>query len=98
MILRVVSLKVVAPHRLDLTFSNGVRKRVDVAPLLEGPIFDPLRSVGYFSKAKLDHECGTVVWPNGADFAPETLFGLPDVSLKRVRRKAASRRTLARGG
>lgn len=76
MILRIVALKVCGAHRLDLTFNNGARKRVDVGPLLQGPIFEPLRSSKYFARAILDAECGTVVWPNGADIAPETLLEL----------------------
>ncbi len=77
MILRIVAMKVCGPRRLELEFNNGVRKRVDVSPLLEGPVFEPLRANKAFARAKLDKECGTVVWPNGADFAPETLFDLP---------------------
>jgi hypothetical protein len=78
-------LKVCEPRLLDVTFNNGHRKRVDVTPLLEGPIFAPLRSAKYFSQARLDTECGTVVWPNGADFAPETLAELPSQRLKASR-------------
>jgi hypothetical protein len=79
MILRIVAMKVTGSHELDLTFNNGVRKRVNVEPLLEGAIFRPLRASRYFAQATLDEECGTVVWPNGADFAPETLMDLPAV-------------------
>jgi hypothetical protein len=44
--------------------------------LLEGPIFQPLRDPAYFARMTLDSTCGTVVWPNGADFAPEALHEL----------------------
>jgi hypothetical protein len=77
MILRIVALKVSGPRQLDLAFNNGVRKRVDVSPLLEGSVFKPLQTKKGFAEARLDDVCGTVVWPNGADFAPETLFALP---------------------
>ncbi|MFN2617847.1 MAG: DUF2442 domain-containing protein [Thermoleophilaceae bacterium] len=36
-------------------------------------VFAPLRDPEYFSRVRLDDELGTVVWPNGADVAPETL-------------------------
>jgi hypothetical protein len=76
MILRIVRAKVCGPHVLDLTFNDGLRKRVNVEPLLTGPIFEPLQSPGIFSQAILDTESGTVVWPNGADIAPEALHEL----------------------
>ena len=73
MILRIREARVCGPHSLRLTFSDGTTKRVDVSPLLDGPIFEPLRDPTYFSRVTLDAICGTVVWPNGADFAPEAL-------------------------
>jgi hypothetical protein len=76
MILRVTTAEVTGPTCLSLTFNDGTRKAVDVAPLLEGPVFEPLREASYFAQATLDRVCGTVVWPNGADFAPEALHEL----------------------
>ncbi|WP_165064592.1 DUF2442 domain-containing protein [Paludisphaera rhizosphaerae] len=76
MILRIREAQVCGPHSLRLTFSDGATKRVDVRPLLVGPIFEPLRDPAYFAQATLDPTCGTVVWPNGADFAPEALLEL----------------------
>ena len=76
MIVRVVQSIVVGPQCLRLTFNNGIRKTVDVRPLLQGPVFEPLRDSAYFAQARVDPVCGTVVWPNGADFAPEALYEL----------------------
>jgi len=76
MILRIREARVCGPHSLRLTFSDGITKKVDVSPLLDGPIFEPLRDPAYFARAALDTICGTVVWPNGADFAPEALHEL----------------------
>ena len=77
MILRIVEADVVAPRSLRLVFNDGTRKTVDVTPLLNGPVFKPLHDPHYFANAQLDTECGTVIWPNGADFAPEALYELP---------------------
>ena len=73
---RVVKAKACGAHSLDLTFEDGTRKRVNVLPLLEGPVFEPLRDPKYFATVELDSVAGTVVWSNGADIAPETLYKL----------------------
>ena len=76
MILRIHQLQVCGPRSLRLSFNDGTTKQVDLGPLLEGPIFDPLRDPAYFAGVWLDPVCGTVVWPNGAVFAPEALRDL----------------------
>lgn len=73
MIFRITKVRLVRPFVLDLTFSDGVRQQVNVRPLLFGAIFEPLLDADFFSQVRLDPVCGTVVWPNGADFAPEAL-------------------------
>ena len=61
-------------YRIKLTFNDGVEATIDFAQWLEGPVFEPLKDVGYFQRFFL--EGGTVTWPNGADIAPETLHEL----------------------
>ena len=78
-LLHILDAEVRGPHTLRLRFSNGVEKVVDLTPLLEGPVFEPLRDPEYFAQLELDGVCGTVVWPNGADFAPEALHDLPAI-------------------
>ena len=75
-IVRVIRAEVCGPYKLRLRFKNGVEKTVDVTSLLKGPIFEALKDPEVFAKGTLDEICGTVVWPNGADIAPETLYGL----------------------
>lgn len=58
--------------RIRLTFNDGTEASVNFEEWLDGPVFEPLTDVGYFRKFFLDG--GTVVWPNGADIAPETLY------------------------
>ena len=65
MILRICEAEVCGPHSLKLRFNDGTTKQVDVSPLLDGPIFEPLRDPAYFAMMTLDSICGTVVWPNG---------------------------------
>ena len=58
--------------RIRLTFNDGTAASVDFEGWLSGPVFEPLKDVVYFRGFFLDG--GTVVWPNGADIAPETLY------------------------
>ena len=59
-------------YRIRLTFHDSQQKTIDFGPWLEGPVFEPLKDPDYFKRFFLDG--GTVVWPNGADIAPETLY------------------------
>jgi hypothetical protein len=59
-------------HTICLLFNDGVESTVDFSDWLTGPIFEPLQDPGYFQRFFLDG--GTVIWPNGADIAPETLY------------------------
>ncbi len=79
MILHVMAAQVTGPHRLRLKFNDGTEKVVNVLPLLKGPVFEPLKDPSYFARVSVDPIAGTVVWPNGADFAPEALRELPAV-------------------
>jgi uncharacterized protein DUF2442 len=37
-------------------------------------VFEPLHDPEYFRLFRVDPECDTLVWPNGADIAPESLY------------------------
>ncbi len=82
-IMRVVDVAVAGPHALRLRFDDGLEGEVDLRSHLIGPVFVPLRESAYFARVRLDERCGTVVWPNEADFAPEFLHDL-------VRKNSAS--------
>ncbi|SRR6266446_3818407 len=85
---RVVKAETSGPHSLNVTFKDGTRKQVDILPLLKGPVFEPLRDPVFFARVLLDPVAGTVVWPNGADIAPEALYDLPPETDNRVRRRS----------
>lgn len=61
--------------RIRVTFNDNSEKTIDFRPWLVGPIFEPLKARQYFRRFFIDG--GTVVWPNGADIAPETLYKVP---------------------
>src|SRR5688500_15069625 len=58
--------------RIRVVFNDGSENTIDLASWLEGPMFEPLKNVAFFKRLFVDG--GTVVWPNGADIAPETLY------------------------
>ena len=58
--------------RIHLTFNDNLEGTLDLHGWLEGPVFEPLKDQAYFQRFFVDG--GTIVWPNGADIAPETLY------------------------
>jgi hypothetical protein len=73
MISRLAAAEYVAGHTVWLRFDDGLEGEVDLSEELQGPVFEPLRDVTYFRRVHLHPELRTLVWPNGADFAPEFL-------------------------
>jgi len=59
-------------YRIHVTFNDGLAATIDFGRWLDGPVFEPLKDEQFFRRFFLDG--GTVVWPNGADIAPETLY------------------------
>jgi hypothetical protein len=72
----VTDAKYVADYRVWLAFNDGALGEVDLSERLHGPVFEPLKDVKLFSQVRFDPEMDTIVWPNGADLAPEYLKDL----------------------
>ena len=69
----IVDARYVAGHVVWLRFRDGTNGEIDLASALQGPIFEPLRNPAVFSQFQIHPDFHTLVWPNGADFAPEFL-------------------------
>ncbi|MCR4293230.1 MAG: DUF2442 domain-containing protein [Candidatus Kuenenia sp.] len=71
-------------YRIWLKFADGIEGEVDLEKELWGEMFLPLKDKVRFSGFSLDKELETIVWPNGADFAPEFLYQqlCPNYALK----------------
>ena len=74
MVQGVVRAEYVGGYVVRLTFTDRTVGEADLAHELDGEIFEPLREPGYFRRFRVDSELRTLVWPNGADFAPEFLY------------------------
>jgi hypothetical protein len=59
---------------LRLTFADGLGGEVSVLDRMRGPVFEVARTPEGFAEVAVDRETGTVVWPGGADLAPDTLY------------------------
>ncbi len=74
---RVKGVEVLPPYGLRLTFRDGSSGTVDGSSWLRGPddgVFAPLRDPAFFAQVYVDHDAGTIAWPNGADVDPDTLY------------------------
>ena len=72
--IRVSSVMTESNFHLILLFNNNEKRRFDMRPYLDLPVFQPLKNPSFFSLAFVDY--GTVVWPGDIDIAPETLYAL----------------------
>jgi hypothetical protein len=59
---------------LHLTFADGLEGNVDALQRMRGPVFADACTPDGFSEVAIDAETGTIVWPNGADLAPDVLY------------------------
>lgn len=90
---RIDRFEIVGPYALSLHFEDGTTQRIDFRPVLEGEVFGALRDLALFNAVELDPTFGTIQWPNGADFDPETLHDWPkyrDSFIAMARRWAAT--------
>lgn len=89
---RVTSFRILGPYTLYITFDDGSAQTINFEPILHGQIYGPLRDLALFNQVRLDEEFDTLVWPNDADFDPETLRNWPRYQDAWI--KAAQRWTL----
>ena len=69
----VIEAEYVSGYVIKLRFRDGTAGEIDLQSELWGPVFEPLKNLEFFRQFRVDPQCHTLVWPNGADFAPEFL-------------------------
>jgi hypothetical protein len=74
---RVLAFEITGPYTLCLRFEDGAERTIDFSSVLAGELFGPLHERTLFEQVRLDTEAHTLVWSNGADFDPATLYDWP---------------------
>lgn len=58
-----------------VVFADGEVRDVDIEPILDGPVFGPLRDRALFKQVAVDELGDTITWPTGADLDPDVIYG-----------------------
>ena len=66
--------KYLSEYKLLLTFEDGNLRQVDLAPHLDGKVFEPLKDLDNFTTVQVNRDLDTIVWKNGADMSPDFLY------------------------
>jgi hypothetical protein len=70
----IAAVSVVRHGVLKLTFADGLTGEVNVLDRMRGRVFEDAVTPAGFTAVTVDRESGTIVWPGGADLAPDTLY------------------------
>ena len=91
-IYRIIGFERIGPYTLRVRFDDGKERDIDFLPVLKGDLYGPLKDDRLFNQVDIDPEVHTLVWPNGADFDPETLYNWPKYvkDLERIASRAAA--------
>ncbi|MBT8364104.1 MAG: DUF2442 domain-containing protein [Deltaproteobacteria bacterium] len=95
-IYRIISFENIRPFALRIKLDNGKEQEIDFRPVLTGELYGPLKDEKFFNQVEIDLEIHTLVWPNGADFDPETLCEWPNYvgEIKRLVRQSKTKKLL----
>ena len=76
-IYRIIDFENIGSFSLCVKFDDGQEREKDFRPVVAGELYGPLQDQKLFNQVEIDPEIHTLVWPNGADFDPETLHDWP---------------------
>ena len=74
MFLHVTKARPLDGYRVAVCFDDGREGVADLTEALKGPMFESLQDPDMFRQLQVDEELQTIVWPNGADLAPEYIY------------------------
>lgn len=70
---RVRSIKPLENFMVDVHFTDGSQREINLEPYLHGPIFATIREDPVVFRSMFV-DGGTIAWPNGADIDPDVLY------------------------
>ncbi len=76
MLIRARGVQPLTDFLVRVVFTDGTTRDLDLAPYLQGPIFEPIRrQAELFRAVRVDADRrGALTWPNGADIDPDVLY------------------------
>ncbi len=80
---RIISAEYYKDYKIIINFNNGVLKMVDMEHELWGTMFEPLKDKNLFKQFRVDADIHTIVWANGADFSPDSLYNMGKTIVKK---------------
>lgn len=73
-----VRLRTIRPlegFAVEIEFTNGTRRVINLEPYLHGPVFEPIRNdKALFRALYVDQETKTLTWPDEVDIDPDVLY------------------------
>jgi hypothetical protein len=70
-LVNITTVIVLHDYTVQMRFSDGIEKVIDLEPYLQGPIFAPVRELAFFHQVSIAD--GALSWPNGADIDTQVL-------------------------
>ena len=74
MILHITNAKYLKDYQVEVEFNDGRKGVADLSSVLQGPVFEPLKDQAIFAQLRVDPVLETIIWPNGVDLAPESVY------------------------
>jgi hypothetical protein len=70
---QIKKVQALADYNLLLKFDNGEIKMFDCKPLLDKPVFQPLKNKNFFKKVHVVYDY-TIGWNDDIDLCPDSLY------------------------
>jgi len=69
---RILEIKIVGNHQIQLKFEDGLIRIIDFRPFIKNGLSKDLSDIGFFNQVEIESG-GGLSWPNGFDFCPNFL-------------------------